>query len=46
LPPLHHHPTGLGISHKSTQHLEHCRIDTFDVSGIEDDRTLGSQGGL
>jgi hypothetical protein len=46
LPPLHHYPTGLGVSHKSTQHLEHRRIDTFDVGGIDDDRTLCSKGGL
>jgi len=46
LPPLHHHPTVLGISHKSTPHLEHCRINTFDVGGIEDNRALCSQGAL
>jgi hypothetical protein len=46
LPPLHHYPTGLGIWHKSTQHLEYRRIDTFDVGGIEDNRALCSKGGL
>jgi len=44
--PLHHQTTGLGVSHKSTQHLEDRRIDTFDVSGIKDDRALCSQGAL
>jgi hypothetical protein len=36
----------LGVSHKSTQHLEHRRIDTFDAGGIEDDWALYSKGGL
>jgi len=46
LSPLHRYPTGLGVPHKSTQHLEHRRIDTFDVGGIEDNWALCSQGGL
>jgi hypothetical protein len=46
LPPLHYHPTGLGVPHKSTQQLEYRCIDTFDVGGIEDDRALCLQGGL
>ena len=46
LSPLHHYPTGLSVSHKSTQHLEHRRIDTLDLGGIEYDRALCSEGGL
>jgi len=34
LVPLHRYASCLGISHKSTQHLEDRRLDTFDVGGL------------